>query len=408
MNLFANEFVAYASLEFAAGHGFRTWGANMMAADTAPTVLALDGQAEIRRPDRIVAHVVQRLAVGGAETFAFDFLRSMPETTRLYSLEATVSELVAGWPLLAPMAGKLRAFGGGGGISPRLPFQLARAFRADGVDAVVLHHIGPLLYGGVGARLARIGCVVHVEHDAWHYRQNARHAAITRLCETWVRPVHVAVSREVAEGGAAAVRGLSYDVIPPGIDCRQFSPSSQRAARERVGLPADVVILGTVGRLVELKRQDLMLEAAAQLGATVHVVLVGDGPERAALEATAHRVGLAGRVHFLGQRSDLPAVLPAFDVFCLPSRVEGLPRSLLEAQAIGLRVVASDVGDVRRALYGPTGRLVPPGDRDALVAALREVLAVPADPAGAHAYVAERFSWTATLDRFNHLTSAPC
>jgi glycosyltransferase involved in cell wall biosynthesis len=354
-----------------------------------------------------VAHVVQRLAVGGVETFALDFLRHAPATTVVYSLEGRLPDLIRDWSALARLEPHLRAFGGGGGVSPKLVLQLARALRRDAIDAVVLHHVGPLLYGGLAARLALAKRIIHVEHDAWHYQHYPRHAAITRWCERVVRPMHVAVSYEVAAGGSAAVPGLSYDVIAPGIDVGRFVPGDRRAARDRLGLPQSATLVGTVGRLVALKRQDLMIRALPQLDAGTHVVLAGSGPERAALEGLAAQLGLLHRVHFLGQRSDLPDVLAALDVFCLPSAMEGLPRALLEAQAVGLRVVASDVGDIARALYHPTGRLVPANDLAALVQGLQDVLALRPDPLGAHAHVARAFSWGATIEKYRALTRPP-
>jgi glycosyltransferase involved in cell wall biosynthesis len=109
------------------------------------------------------------------------------------------------------------------------------------------------------------------------------------------------------------------------------------------------------------------------------VVVVGEGVLRADLEARARRLDVEGRVIFAGFRHDLDALLPAFTVFCLSSRMEGLGTSVLDAMALGLPVVATAAGGIPEAVEdGVTGRLVPPGDAAALAAALLEVLRDPA------------------------------
>jgi glycosyltransferase involved in cell wall biosynthesis len=107
--------------------------------------------------------------------------------------------------------------------------------------------------------------------------------------------------------------------------------------------------------------------------------IVGDGPERPALEAEIRAAGLLQRVELAGERRDVPQLLEDADVFVLSSRSEGAPLSILEAMAAGLPVVASAVGGVPEIVDdGTTGLLVPPGDAGALAAALERLLADPA------------------------------
>jgi glycosyltransferase involved in cell wall biosynthesis len=149
-----------------------------------------------------------------------------------------------------------------------------------------------------------------------------------------------------------------------------------------LGVPEGSPVVGNVAALVGHKDQATLLDAAALVGREMpeaRVVVVGEGELRADLEAQARRLDVSGRVIFAGFRHDLDALLPAFTVFCLSSRMEGLGTSVLDAMALGLPVVATAAGGIPEAVEdGVTGRLVPPGDAAALAAALLEVLRDPA------------------------------
>ncbi|HPG89567.1 MAG TPA: glycosyltransferase, partial [Hyphomicrobium sp.] len=149
--------------------------------------------------------------------------------------------------------------------------------------------------------------------------------------------------------------------------------------------------VGSAGRLEEVKGHRVLVAAMPSLPETTHVVLVGDGSQRTSLVAQARELGVAQRLHLLGHRDDLEQILPAFNVFCLPSLGEGLPRVLMEAQAADIPVVASDVGSVRQAVDPATGRLVRSNDPIELGQALTKVLASPPPENAARTYAAERF-----------------
>jgi glycosyltransferase involved in cell wall biosynthesis len=169
------------------------------------------------------------------------------------------------------------------------------------------------------------------------------------------------------------------------------------AAQPRAALRGDPPVVVAVGRLAAPKDPLTLVGALARLApGSFRAVLVGDGPLRAAVAAAVRAAGLDGAVTLTGDRRDLAPLLAGADVFALASRSEGFPISVLEAMAAGLPVVASDVGGVGEAVVdGATGRLVPPGDPDALAAALRDVLADGARRramgAAGRARAAERF-----------------
>jgi teichuronic acid biosynthesis glycosyltransferase TuaC len=206
-----------------------------------------------------------------------------------------------------------------------------------------------------------------------------------------------AVSQALGDRFAAVAglpRGRVLDVRN-GVDLERFRPGDQAAARRRLGLPAAGRLLLGVGRLVAGKGFDLAVQALAGLPADVRLVLVGDGPERAALAAAGGE-----RVLCLGERSpdDVAAACCAADVFVLPSEREGWPNVVTEALAAGLRVVATRVGGIPQILGEPAaadrrlGMLVPPRDAQALRQALAAVLAEPGDRAAVRAF-AERYGW---------------
>lgn len=126
--------------------------------------------------------------------------------------------------------------------------------------------------------------------------------------------------------------------IPNAVDTRRFMPGPQAPARQRLGLPENAFIVGTTSRLVPQKAVADLIDAI-RLFPQGTLAILGDGPERAAL--TARAADLGDRVVFLGSRGDVPACLPAFDLFALSSRWEGEPIALLEAMAAGLPCVAT-------------------------------------------------------------------
>jgi glycosyltransferase involved in cell wall biosynthesis len=166
-------------------------------------------------------------------------------------------------------------------------------------------------------------------------------------------------------------------VIPNGVDTERYATAPSRdAMRSSLALPSRAKALIVVAKLYEQKGHAVLFEAlaGASLPADVHVLIVGDGPERDRLERLAADRGL-GSVRFLGNRPDIPDLLAASDLFVLPSLWEGLPMALLEAMAAGLAVIATDVAGSRQVVVSAkSGVLVAPGDAKALGEAVRRLL----------------------------------
>jgi len=213
----------------------------------------------------------------------------------------------------------------------------------------------------------------------------------------------VANSRAAAEQligeGLPAAR---IDIVPNGIDLSLFP---ERTSRTRI------TTITMVACLREGKRIDVLIAAAARILARhpdVEFQIVGDGPCRDALIAQAQSSGVLPHVRFMGHRDDVPALLSASDLFVLPSASEASPNVVLEAMAASLPVVASRVGGIPELVAdGVTGHLVPPGDPEALAAALLDLVDHPERAAAfgnaGHARIAREYSFERMVMQFETL-----
>jgi glycosyltransferase involved in cell wall biosynthesis len=249
-------------------------------------------------------------------------------------------------------------------------------------DVLHTHQIGALWYLGQAAVRTGLKCVVHTEHSD-HVRQTRSWLGKVRARYLWWRGGRLAkrvccVSPDIA----AAVRRWGtvpagrVAVVPNGIDVERYGEGRGRRTGGR--RTDDEIVIGTVGRLNEVKRQNLLIEAFARLAGEfpqLRLLLVGDGPERQRLEEQTKRLGVAERVNFAGFQAQPEAFLRQMDVFALTSRHEAMPLSLLEAWASGLPVVASAVGGIPAIVeHGQTGLLFNSGDCEALIQSLRNIL----------------------------------
>jgi glycosyltransferase involved in cell wall biosynthesis len=210
---------------------------------------------------------------------------------------------------------------------------------------------------------------------------------------------HVAVGRATADDLQRyfGIPRTSITVIHNGVPDDDVEPES---------FPSRPVV-GCAARFEDQKRLDLLLRAVATLPA-VHVVLVGDGSERPALEALATSLGMRDRVSITGWQPDARPYIAGFDVFVLPSRDEAFPLTVVEAMLSSTPVVATDVGSVREAVIdGETGLLVPSGDPAALAAAIGRLLDEPGLGArlatNAHALATEEFTATSMAAAYDRL-----
>ena len=184
-----------------------------------------------------------------------------------------------------------------------------------------------------------------------------------------------------------------FQVVPLGLDLAGFADPGEgcrEATRAELGVEDDEVLCTFVGRVVPIKRLDLLLEAIAEARGhdrRIRLLVVGDGEQRPQLERLAERLGIGSAVRFAGYRAELAPIWAASDIAMLSSANEGTPVSLIEAAAAGIPAVATDVGGVRETLARDASIVVPPASRSELAGA---ILALAQDPdrresAGRHA-----------------------
>jgi len=162
--------------------------------------------------------------------------------------------------------------------------------------------------------------------------------------------------------------------IPNAVDANRFSSHHRNSARLALTIPDDVKLVGAVSRLVKQKAVAVLVEAMLD-APDAHLVVIGEGPLRPSLERQIDELGLSKRVHLLGQRDDVEALLPAFDLFALSSAWEGEPIVLLEAMAAGVACVATETAGAREILEpSGAGQLVAIGDAKSFGLTLAQLL----------------------------------
>jgi len=169
-------------------------------------------------------------------------------------------------------------------------------------------------------------------------------------------------------------------VIYNGVELNRYNPDRYNSKEIRRSLDIDnnVLVVGTIGRLVYQKGFSYFLEAAKRVYSEkeqIRFVIVGHGPEENNLKKMAEAIGISNVCIFTGQRFDIPELLSAFDVFVLSSVLEGLPRIVIEAMAMERPIVATDIEGVREELtHERSGLLVPPANPNTLSGAILNLL----------------------------------
>lgn len=268
-----------------------------------------------------------------------------------------------------------------GGMDRRVVPALVDLIRRERIDLVHSHLYHANLYGRLAARKAGVPAVASVHNT---YTRHKLH----RQLVNWYLGRHTAA---IIAGSEEIKRDVvRYDhvpeslveIIPNSVDLtRSHSTLSREQARERLGVPENAIVLGTVGRLEEQKGHRYLIEALALLrkrGMDAILLLVGEGREGPALTALTASLGVEQQVMFLGTRSDLGDLFRAMDLFVMPSLWEGLSLAMLSAMAAGLPVVATSVGGVQQVLGSDEyGFSVPPGDAAVLASRIEGCFANP-------------------------------
>lgn len=280
--------------------------------------------------------------------------------------------------------------------------RLRSHIRHEAPDLVHLHsRRGVDVWGGVAARLAGVPCVLSRRVDN---RERPWIAALKYRLFDRVIAISEGIRDVLLDEGVPAQR---LRCVRSALDARAWlQPVDRDAFRAEFALDDDAVVIGVVAQLIRRKGHRHLFEALKLLHPQrpgLRVLLFGQGPLRAELQARAARDGLASIVRFVGFRDDLPRWMGGLDVLAHPADREGLGIALLQAQAAGVPVVASRAGGMPEAVQDAvTGFLVEPGDVPALADALRRLVDDRAlrerMGAAARARVLERFSVDAMVE----------
>ncbi len=322
--------------------------------------------------------VLSSMPVGGAETLLVNLTRRL-DKTRFTPLLCCLQTL---GPLGETLAQELPAWSGliRGKYDLLVVPRLVRLFKRQRVDAVVTVGAGDkMFWGRIAARLARVPVVCCAIHSTG-WPDVIERPNRSRLLTEWT-DAFIAVAadhgRHLTE--VEAFPAEKVHVIPNGIDVERFAPRSDReAVRGSLQVASDAPLVGIVAALRPEKDHALFLRTAALVHEHLpgtRFLIVGDGPERAALEKMALALRLDAAVQFLGNREDIPQLLNALDVFVLTSRMEASPVSIMEAFACEKPVVAPRVGSIGESvLDGMTGYLVEPGNAAAAAESILRIL----------------------------------
>lgn len=331
----------------------------------------------VASPLRIL-HVLPQLGLGGTENGVLNIIEYFGD-----ELDQSVCALRpsdARSPRIAALGSRFSVIG-----NRRVAIKhLADHFRKVKPDVVHSRNWGAI-ESVIAARLAGVPGIIHSEHGYELGMENGlptRQRAFRALSYRAASAV-VTVSEELRRFHSAQgwISEAKLRVIPNGVDTAKFKPSAElrNAVRREFGIVPDAVVISSIGRLIELKDHRMLANSMKSLSQEFpHVIamIVGDGPERENLKRQVASLGIGSNVILTGARQDVNALLAASDLFCLPSKLEGMSNTVLEAMASGLGTIATRVGaNPELVVENETGTLIPVGGESELTEVLRKYVA---------------------------------
>jgi L-malate glycosyltransferase len=321
-----------------------------------------------------IAHVVDSMEVGGAETLVSQICRLQrnqghdPSIYAIRDLGALGEQLQAEGFVVQPHVGMHLV------DATRGFFRIFKRLRPD---VVHLHNPTPTIYGAVAARMAGTDSIVSTRHSLVAPPRNqvmeTKYAIAATFCD-WIVGICEATTSNIKEAHSAPARKI--------VRVYNGAVAVPRLAVERQP-PRDGFTLVYVGRLAAVKNHPLLLHGfrtALSAIPNLRLWIVGDGSERAKLEALAAELGIAKQVTFWGQQLDVAPFFSGADAFVMSSTSEGLPMSLLQAFSLGLPAIVTDVGGMAEVVrLAQAGLIVPSNDAIAMSKAIVRVASAPAE-----------------------------
>jgi L-malate glycosyltransferase len=264
--------------------------------------------------------------------------------------------------------------------------RFSRLLRAEKINLVHSHNWGSLIETTIARLLGSVPIHVHAERglelSEIHMHRWRRWARdLTGSLALASTDAVVAVSHEIRDRiVASGIPPWKVYFIPNGIDPLPVSNTAyeRNKIRLELGLDNSAILACSVCRLTPVKDITTIIDSItslARVGRNIHLVLVGDGPERERLRNRSETANIAGRIHFVGEQADVGPWLAASDIYVNASRYEGMSQSILEAMASGLPIVVTDVGESAALVQksSPCGRIVPCGNTEELAHAISEL-----------------------------------
>jgi glycosyltransferase involved in cell wall biosynthesis len=256
-------------------------------------------------------------------------------------------------------------------------FRLIKILKENNIDILHCHRHKPSFYGALAGIFVKTPVILSHVHGLNRTRNIVRRVVNFFLFRRFNRIISCAksVQDDVLRGN----RFLSPEkvsVMETSVDYERFADVSisKTDAKQMLGLPSDVFVFGTVGRLAHTKGLSYLIEAFSKVKEKIpsaHLVLFGDGDCRAELEQQASNLSCRDSIHFLGHRDNIEQLMKGMDIFILSSIAEGMPRAILEAMASGIPCIATEAGGIPEIINSPdVGLLVPPMDENALAEAM--------------------------------------
>jgi len=328
-----------------------------------------------------IIHITHSLEIGGLERVVLDLARGFRSKGHAVSLCCLDRKGELGE--MAESEGfEIFSLGKKAGVNYQLPLLIRKIVKEGAFDVMHTHNEAGLIYGVAAALFSGRCIIVHTEHGKeLEYHGQKRLHAVERFL--WSKVDHLVAVSEVLRDEVCKNLKIKREkvlVVPNGIHVEKYyHPEGRLEKRKALGIDKNSFVIGNVGRLVPLKNHKFLVDVFKEIGrefTNARLFVIGGGPLLEELRKYAYGIGLSSSAVFLGERADVQELLPAFDLFVLPSLTEGISITLLEAMAAGIPIVASAVGGNPEIVEdGRTGLLIPLKNMSAWVQGIKGLIA---------------------------------